>query len=320
MFRRKRRSAFTLIELLTVIAIITLLIGILTPALGRARDKAKETAIRAQLAAIGTGLEMFQNDENKYPFSNAAEYGDLAGGDPWEVNGGVRPLQGANLLVDAMIGRDFLGYDPKPTQRAGTASEYIRWTENNARRKPYVDPSGIGFASVDDPVEDAYGRIDPNEATPTIGNVAANHLCPVFLDKFEKPILYYRANPNSNQKSPMFPTDTNPIPDGNPVYNWRDNIVFTNHEGPQGERHDLYVEEGWVYSDNPDDDLSDNRFVEFIMSFRASSRGPGHTEINPQWTKVRPVNPQSFILLTPGKDGIFGNLDDLGNFPVLQER
>ena len=68
---RRRRSAFTLVELLVVIGIITVLIGILLPALAGARRAAQRTACAAKLHAI---MLAAQNHRNTH-----ADYYPLAG-------------------------------------------------------------------------------------------------------------------------------------------------------------------------------------------------------------------------------------------------
>ena len=62
-FQADRRivRAFTLIELLTVVAIISLLISILMPSLSRARDQAKSVHCLARLRDYGNALAAYEN-------------------------------------------------------------------------------------------------------------------------------------------------------------------------------------------------------------------------------------------------------------------
>lgn len=67
---------FTLIELLVVIAILAVLIAILVPSLSRAREYAHTGRCLANLHGIGTGLTIYQSQNNDYvvPSYNMAGY------------------------------------------------------------------------------------------------------------------------------------------------------------------------------------------------------------------------------------------------------
>ncbi len=60
------RSAFTLIELLTVVAIISLLISILMPSLSRARDQAKGVVCLSRLKDMGNAIVAYTNTSNDH--------------------------------------------------------------------------------------------------------------------------------------------------------------------------------------------------------------------------------------------------------------
>src|SRR5260221_6983793 len=63
------KRAFTLIELLIVVAIIAILAAIAVPNFLEAQVRAKVTRVKADLRTVATALEAYSVDSNHYPWS-----------------------------------------------------------------------------------------------------------------------------------------------------------------------------------------------------------------------------------------------------------
>lgn len=78
-----RNMAFTLIELLIVISIITIMAGLLLPALSKAKEKTRAICCASNLKQIGLAFQQYVQDNNDYmPFGydiNCTVYSGFAG-------------------------------------------------------------------------------------------------------------------------------------------------------------------------------------------------------------------------------------------------
>lgn len=314
--RPRRRAGFTLIELLAVIAIITLLIGLLVPAVSRIRIMARNSKTSGMLATIGSGCEMFNSEMDEYPRSS--------GPNPFEGDDAVR-LAGAQWLLMQLVGPDFRGYvkpsrenDTSQPPNGITATDWLDWYDptspaNVTRQAPYVDISGDIAKSPERYAAEMGLELPASLEAGT--SVWKNDQVSFFIDAFSFPVLYYRANAQAEQ---AFSEWSGATLTSVGRYDQVDNEIITGSSaedgldlGP-GEPKDVgaMYELGWS-SSAPTDAPLENSFAEALFDRGLFEQTPG---AGAGKGRVWPHRPDTFILITPGNDGIYGTGDDVKNF------
>ncbi len=280
---KRKRTGFTVVEVLAAVGIIALMVGLLIPALSMVRNTARETKQKAQFTTIELALTAFKND-----------YGDYPGSD-WPLPPAPgSDYCGAQKLAEALVGWDLLGFHPKSDFRSNGRNDdggFIYDANNpiffDQRRGPYLelatfDAFRLGNISI----------LYPGlffDTKPLAPNTFV--LCDVFGAKkitlsngktvnAGAPILYYRAN-----------TSGKTIRE---IYNAQDNDVL------------IQIKQ---QADNMEQPLSRpgglagpfQYFYDYIRDPKISAR---------PW----PYRPDSYILISAGVDGIYGTSDDIRNF------
>ena len=289
---KRKKTGFTLVELLTVLAIITMLIGLLVPSMATVRRFAKETKQGAQLTTIGLALTAFRDDYGDYPPSN--EYSDSPG----------ITYCGAQKLAEALLGRDLLGFHPESTW-GGTDTDLTLFYNPDTldeRRGRYLElgTANAFWVGITTGVHDGL-FVDTSSSGNQL-NRDTFVICDVFgvkpvlvgakTVKAGTPILYYRANTSSRSFDVGGAWDLQ-------IYNAYNNFhlidlgVLT-PDGTPGKPH-LLGSGGGAY-------FYDETYKVLDPKATAASGIP--------W----PYRPDSYILISAGMDGEYGTGDDITNF------
>lgn len=277
-------NAFTLVEILTTMAIIGILLAVLIPALNEVGKSALIVKQKAQFHTIEMGLEAFRTDRGDYPSSawSTTAYGNYSA---------------SQRLAEAMVGRDGLGFHPESLSRwdgngldgggnpfalYAPAINTLTPAEKNAnfklRKGPYLELESANAVKLDD-YTTAYGAL-LNPALPSY--VLADSFKTAKLTSGRKtgmPILYYKANSLYAQHNAANAATS--------TYNVFDSVsgildVMT-------PKHSLWGSPEWFYT----------------------------RTTNPNFTTPgaeRPYRAESFILHSAGHDGFYGTSDDVFNF------
>ncbi len=350
--RAGRAHAFTLIELLTVMFIITVLIGILIPALNGARRTAKKSTTKGLIRTIEIGLDSFKNDnERDFPQTNGFPpsfshppipgytFDPIMGEFPF-VQQQPPVVNGAHWLPAMLMGVDGEGYvSRRSIPKKGTIrKEPWKWYtqdpfgsgEKQLERKPlYMDPNKTPTVRT----EDIEGR--PNMNLFPDWDVM-KHL-PVIIDAFEQPVLYYASNRGGTPRN-IVADERDPDNsytggiqlEGPPYYVHDDNHGFTGDEVEPGfdfgaRAHDIAVAGDALDADalsDPTDAIAAKTFAHFILDRKQlrdmqADRAAGKQI--PAKTPLRVANPKRFLLISAGADGKYGTMDDVTNFPLTTE-
>jgi type II secretory pathway pseudopilin PulG len=290
----RKRKAFTIVELLTVMSIIVILIGLMVPALNKVRRFARDVQQKAQFNAINAAVELFHNEFDGYPPSSA-------------LDGMNQPYCGAMKLCEALVGQDLLGFHANSAFRRDgmdATGKLVLYPpnidgltptlrENNliARKGPFLQAENANAFRM----EDIYGsNVGPYGPLTFV-------LCDVYTrqmattQKTGMPILYYRADTANSYHDPNLVAGMSPTDSKGNIYNYYDNQSLVQLGKP------------WQAGGQSAGVSTAHKMADPTRFYR-------NTQSTQITTTSRPDRADTFILISAGWDGEYGTADDICNF------
>ncbi len=240
----------------------------------------RDAELMAQLKAMDAAVELFANEFDAYPPSDA---NDPTG----------RPYCGAMKLTEALLGQDLFGFHTKSIfRRDGLDAEgtllyptnlddlpaALRDSSMRARKGPFLQPENGNACRL----VDIYGKGNTGPFPESTFVLCDPYARPrPSGEKTGMPILYYRANPSGTAHDVVNPDNPQNI------FNYQDNqaLLALGVPGKPGQTHPL---------------ADPKRFYLNTQNRKTS--------------KSMPTAGNSFILISAGQDGLYGTADDICNF------
>lgn len=305
---KREKTGFTLVELLTVLAIIAMLVGLLIPSLTLIRNTARRAKQKAQLTEIELALTAFRNDCGDYPPSSWLPPGDYCG---------------AQKLAEALLGWDLAGFHPDSHWQADGRNNtpitvggipyppdrYFFYDTTNPldmdkRRGPYLERATENAFMLGDLYGPALAASALGASPKTFVICDSFGVKKVTLSSGETvqagtPILYYKANTAS--KTIVAPANVNQR-----IYNASDNEPLT-AQSQLGSILDNTVK-------HPLGMFTGGDYPVFYNSRYDYGGGIGYGIRDPKVPNPWPYRPDSYLLISAGADGLYGTKDDICNF------
>jgi len=174
----RNTSAFTLIELLMVIAIIGILAGILIPTVGAVKKQANIAASKSQLSNYVNAISMFKSEYKFYP-----DFGASAAGDSYTVS--LNSPATSTAFIKTLSARTTTGAPISATDAKSLGNRRKIAFHSFSESEFYLDDSDVVST---DQLADRFNNININIEIDGDGD---GFVKPTGADKIRTPITAY---------------------------------------------------------------------------------------------------------------------------------